>query len=34
MIYICDALRYLVPHSVVTNFRGGGEGVQLSQKKI
>ena len=40
MIYICDALRYLVPHSVVPNFRGGGvtsfrggEGVQLSQKK-
>ena len=24
MIYICDALRYLVPHSVVPNFRGGG----------
>ena len=25
MIYICDALRYLVPHSVVPNFRGGGD---------
>ena len=25
MIYICDALCFLVPHSVVPNFRGGGD---------